>query len=183
MGFLSNLLNREAKKVLGDVLDTVADGVSDVIRSAGQTSIAGQTSVAGQTSASGHTTVAQSSGSASRVHREIGKSIAYNEAALRSLLEKNFEELFPEYEVRKNVPASQLNAEAGAENYSYGLFRNGQPKAMIMILMQSNDYRLARIRKAQAACQTQGIPYMNFMYYLPNREDYVANRLRSTILG
>ena len=177
MGFLSNLLNREAKKVLGDVLDTVADGVSDVIRSAGQTS------VAGQTSASGHTTVAQSSGSASHVHREIGKSIAYNEAALRNLLEKNFEELFPEYEVRKNVPASQLNAEAGAENYSYGLFRNGQPKAMIMILMQSNDYRLARIRKAQAACQTQGIPYMNFMYHLPNREDYVANRLRSTILG
>ena len=146
MGFLRNLLNREAKKGLS-------------------------------------TTASPSSGSAFRVHREIGKSIAYNEAALRSLLEKNFEELFPEYEVRKNVPASQLNAEAGAENYSYGLFRNGQPKAMIMILIQSNDYRLARIRKAQAACQTQGIPYMNFMYYLPNREDYVANRLRSTILG
>lgn len=159
MGFFSDLIKRETKKIMSDVVDnaigdTFKKPVSETSTSAGMN---------GKIS------------SDSRKRRESG------ERELRKRLEQIFAEEWADYEVRKNVPASELNAQPEAKTYSYGIYWCGQPKAMIMILTDRNQYRKKEVRLAGDACRMNGIPYMNFMSYLPNTCEYISKRLKENI--
>lgn len=92
-----------------------------------------------------------------------------------------FEEEFSEYEIRKDIPAQEFFAQDGAQNYTYGMYLNGEPKAMIMIIDGNNDYRRASVVKARTACADMHIPYMNFMSYMANHYDYVSERLHESV--
>lgn len=101
---------------------------------------------------------------------------------VRSKIEGIIASDFPEYELRKEVSASETNAAPGAKDYSYGIYLNNIPKAYIMIMEDHNHYRKAEVRLAREAAERNNIPYMNFMPYLPNEYSYVAERLKTNIL-
>lgn len=107
---------------------------------------------------------------------------AGGEKGLRERLETVIGQEWSDYELRKKVPAAEIGAQWGARAYSYGLYRNGQPKAMIMILTDRNHYRKKDVVLAREACEEKGIPYMNFMSHLPNRTEYISKRLRENII-
>lgn len=104
------------------------------------------------------------------------------EGGLRARLEYIIATEWSGYELYKEVLAADLGAEQGARNYSYGLFLNGEPKAMIMLIDDNNHYRRSDVVKAREACERMGVPYMNFMTYMSNRGDYISNRLRENVL-
>lgn len=159
MGFFSDLIKRETKKIMSDVVDnaigdTFKKPVSETSTSRGRNG---------------------KSSSDSRKRQESG------ERELRKRLEQIFAEEWADYEVRKNVPASELNAQSGARAYSYGLYWCGQPKAMIMVLTGRNEYRKQDVCMAYNACKMNGIPYMNFMSHLPNMPEYISQRLKENV--
>lgn len=105
------------------------------------------------------------------------------EAALRSRLEQVIANEYGAYELRQNVPASEMFAEYGAVDYSYGLYQNGAPVAFINIISNRNDYSLKRYRLAKEASVNRGVPHMNFFSHLPNESVYISQRLRKEIFG
>lgn len=163
MGFLDNLLKKEVRKSVSNILtkaiDTVGDSISDAISSA---------------PTSGQASAVQTSGSKARG----------TEAVVRERIEEIIARDFPSLELRRDVPASEMNAQTGARNYTYGLYLDGQPKAMIMLLDEDNHnlYRNSKITKAKRACESAGVPYMNFMLYMSNRPEYIAERFKNTIV-
>lgn len=105
------------------------------------------------------------------------------EAGLRARLEQVVANEYSEYELRQNVPSSEMFAEPGAVDYSYGMYKNGAPVAMINVISNRNDYRLKRFRLAKEAAVNRGIPHMNFFAHLPNETSYISERLRKEIFG
>lgn len=103
------------------------------------------------------------------------------EAGLRNRLEAVFAEEWGSYEVRRQVPADTFGAPEGAWAYSYGLYKEGQPKAMFMVLNNKNHYKRKGVLAARSACLENGVAYMNFMSYLPNHREYISERLRKNI--
>ena len=89
---------------------------------------------------------------------------------------------FSDYEVRTEIPASEFNAPAGAKSYSYGLYYNGYPKALVMVLDDRNHYRKKEVILARETAEQHGIPYMNFMPHLPNEKDYIYERINKNLL-
>lgn len=127
MGFLSNLLSREAKKLASDVISNVGDSLKEEFNIPTK-----------------HQT-ATASGYAATKKEQDGE------------------------------------AGFGAKKYSYGLYYNGQPKAMMMVLTDRNEYRKKSVMLSKDACYEKGVAYMNFMSHLPNRTDYISRRLRENI--
>lgn len=104
------------------------------------------------------------------------------EQELRRRIEKIIAEEWPGYELRKNVPSGVMEAPSDArEFYSYGVYRDNVPKAMIMILKDNNAYCRRDVRLARMACELKKIPYMNFMDYMENRPEYISQRFRENI--
>lgn len=85
-------------------------------------------------------------------------------------------------ELRTNVKSSELGAEAGALDYTYGLYSNGAPVAMIIILdPPTDDYWNKRTRLAKEACGRQGVGYVHFITRLPNRTSYIREQLKKIV--
>ena len=121
--------------------------------------------------------------SASRADESVspGEEPSVTEECLRQRLEKIMKNEWAEYEVRTEVPASQMNAPEKSRAYSYGMYLDGEPKAFIMILTNKNHYGLKAVVNSQFAAVENGVPYMNFFTHLPNRESYISNRLKENI--
>ncbi len=102
--------------------------------------------------------------------------------ALAEKLENTFATEYSNYTVRKDVPATEIAGSRAARNYTYGLYDcYGQPAAFIMLMVDRNDYARNAVRLAKEAAENQRIPYMNFMYHLPNEQSYISDRLRKNI--
>lgn len=173
MGFLNNLIKREARKVISSA---VSDAVDDLISGSSKTeSLSGTTAYGSST-----TTYGTGTKEAARDEKPCK-----GEKELRQRLERVFAEEWSGYELRKNVSAAELGADAGARDYSYGVYFDGQLKAVLMILdtnsSQSNEYRKKDVKASKRACEVRGIPYLNFISRLPNRRSYISERLRNTI--
>lgn len=85
---------------------------------------------------------------------------------------------YPDYELKENVDASVFYADAKASNYSYVMYKDGQPKLSIMILEGSNDYRLKRVVLAHEASEAQGVGCINIMTFLPSTTEYIEGRIK-----
>lgn len=110
-----------------------------------------------------------------------GEEPSITEEVLRERLEKIMAKEWSEYEIRKEVPASTMNAPEKSRAYSYGMYLNGEPKAFIMVLTVKHHYALKEVVNSQDASIRKGVPYMNFLTHLPNRESYISNRLKENI--
>lgn len=146
MGFFSNLLKKEAQKIISDKIDSFSEAWNP------------------------------QSGMDNQMSDEEG-----GESGLRKRLEAVVAREYSDCELRREVPASEMCAGAGAKNYSYGLYRNGAPIAFMMVMEDRNHYKKKEVCLAQEAARQFRIPYMNFMSHLPNRTEYISNRLRENI--
>lgn len=173
MGFLDNLLKKETRKAIskmvGNAVDNVFDNLNDTINSK-----MGNGNDAASTSATAYT----KSKFASNDPDEI--SCEYEESVVRARIEKVAAEEWAGYELRKNISAAEMGAEAGAKDYTYGLYLNGVPMAMILVLDKSG-YRRKCVRLAHQACRDRGVFCMNLMLHLPNRRSYISETLRKNV--
>lgn len=166
MGFLGNLLGKVVSGAVDGILNNAPGKDSDKVTSSGTATSSG---------------AAMSSNTA---RRGAGDEYCRGESDLRGRIESIVAEEWPGYELRKNVSSREMLAQAGAsEFYSYGIYHDGVPVAMIMLLRDNNAYRRKEIQLAQQACQEQQIPYMNFMIYMANYRSYISERLKKNIKG
>lgn len=105
----------------------------------------------------------------------------YSEDILRDRLERIFSEEWSGYEVRKDISAAELDAPAKSQPYSYGLYLQGKPKAMILVLEDKNDYRYWKVVSSHKACEKKGIFCMNLLPHMPNRRSYISKRLKDNV--
>ncbi len=161
MGFFSNLIKKEAQKLVSDVMD---NSVGNIIKK----NIPG-------------------SGVSSADESSVNRTYSYDrntdisEDGVRERLEQVFATEWSDYEIRRNIPSSELNADSKARSYSYGMYRDGQPKAMIMLLTNRNHYCRKDVRLAHDACYNIGIPCINIMSYLPSTTEYISGRLKENL--
>lgn len=153
MGFLDNLLKQGTRKIVSSVVDSVVDSVKSEIKGNNAKVVSGSDE----------------------------EDCCYDEAVIRARVEKVFSEEWSGYEVRRNVWAYEMGAEEGSHDYSYGLYLNGQPKAMVMVLKSSDDYRKKSVKLAHKACEEKGVFCMNLMPHLPNRRSYISKRLKDNV--
>lgn len=166
MGFLDNLLNKSAKKIVSDIARTATDAVSGELSQSIREGIQELTG-----SASATTAAPAYAASTATAPTGTGK---YEEVddKLRAILSKEF----PQYEVRENVSPETLGGTGKFMPYSFGIYENSSPKLFIMVVYNntcaSRTYRWSKEEAAKA-----GIPLINFVYAFENRTDYITNRL------
>lgn len=174
MGFLQNLLKKEAKKMLSNVINTAKDEVVRTINADPdaeyKSTVSTPASAPVQKSAPVAASVANSDEDFCESEKELGERIA-----------KIVAEEWPGYELRKDIAASEMDAAFGARKYSYGLYKNGTPKAMILVLDGRSLYCRKDTRLAHEACWQKGVFCMNLMMHLPNRRSYIAEQLRNNV--
>lgn len=85
---------------------------------------------------------------------------------------------FPEYEIRKNVHPSTLDASAHPSCYSvtYMFCKNGEP-ALAVLLMNTNQYRSMCANGTYDVLNNNGIKYIRFFKGMKNEHNYVVNRI------
>lgn len=113
----------------------------------------------------------------------MAETYCNGEPELRSRIEYIIRNEWQGYELVSNISAGTFGAKDGARDYSYGIYHNGAPVAMIMILHDNNEYRRKAVRLSHEACSCQSIPCMNFMSYMANYPSYISDRFRETIRG
>ncbi len=172
MGFLDSLLKRGARKLVAGVLDDVTDNVRDSIREKRSGSA---TTV---NTADNVTATARQSYSADGPDADCCNSVKVVEQRIRNVVS---EEWGDRIEVRKNIKASEMCADAGALDYTYGLYYNGAPVAMIILLTPPNYYWNKRTRLAREACERQRVGYVHFIMRLPNRTCYIREQLKKSV--
>lgn len=173
MGFLDRLIKKEARKIVAGVLDEVVDTVTDNIKdSIRENRNGGSTTV--------HTTSKSKKAPNDVDEAEEG---CYREAdVVKQRIEKVIsEEWGDQIEVRKNISSSEMYAEAGALDYTYGLYNNGSPIAMVIVLDYPDDYWCKRTRLAKEACGRQNVGYVHFITRLPNRTSYIREQLKKIV--
>lgn len=99
------------------------------------------------------------------------------EKVLRQRLQDVFAQDFADYEVRTNFDAGVPKA----RKYSYGLYYNGTPRMMIMVIDNRNHTYRKDVRLAREASASYGVPYLDFYTHLPNEVDYIRNRIRENM--
>lgn len=65
--------------------------------------------------------------------------------------------------------------------YAYGLFRAGQPVAMVLLLPNNTCYNRSDVAAFHRACERRGIFCMNLIPRLPNRYTYIRERLTGNV--
>lgn len=156
MGFFENLFKSQVKKVVSNAVDNAVD---NWIGNSNQANVSSNPVVSNPDE----------------------DDCCNSEAVVRSRVERIVAEEWPGYELRKNIPASELGAPFDARNYTYGLYLNGIPKATIIIIDNPNHYCKKDVRLAHEACERQGIFCMNLLLHLPNRRSYISERLRTNV--
>ena len=143
MGFLDNLLKKEAKKFVSGVVNKAVDNVVNG-NGSGNVKLAG-------------------------------------EAGLRARLEQVFANEYSAYELRQNIPSTEMGAEYGSVDYSYGLYKDGAAVAFVNVIGNRNDYSKKRFRMAKQAAENNNVAHMNFFSHLPNETSYISERLKREI--
>lgn len=85
------------------------------------------------------------------------------------------------YELRRDVAPQELGGNESMHPFTYGLYYNGAPKLMILVLEQSWGYKKKDVMAAHELCRSRGIACMNLMLHLPNRKSYIINRVRELL--
>lgn len=166
------ILDRIARRVLNTAIDSVVDSFMN----GSDTEKSGEANAAPSTAA----TAAKAASTA-----QTGDYSYENggEEGVRFRLETIFKEFYSDCEVRRDVPPSVVGAPENAQHFTYGLYRNGEPAALIIIMNKRGNYRRRDYKSAREACSERGVPYAHFMSYLPSNRDYIINKLKEIMPG
>lgn len=85
------------------------------------------------------------------------------------------------YELRRDISSVELGGTGQEHPFTYGLYYNGTPRLMILILEKSWEYKNRDVTAAHELCTSKGIACMNLMLHLPNRKSYIINRIRELL--
>lgn len=177
MGFLDNLFKKEARKIISGVVDSVVDEVVDNIRD-GRNGSAAVTSASDAGAAStSYSTSKTASAKADYFNEDFAESPEDIDRFVKSIVAEEWSG----YELRENISATELGAEKRARDYTYGLYLNGVPKAMILVLPLSHQYKNVDTRLAHKACKERGVFCMNLLPHMPNTRSYIAAMLRNNV--
>lgn len=179
MGFLDNLLKSKTRKIISDVMDSVVDNVVDSVKGAIQgNNTADEAKSAPNVSVkiNNHTIIEKNR------ENETGDDAHCegSESTVRRRIEMAAAENWPGYELRRNISAAEIGADKKARSFDYGLYLDGQPKVMIMILKQY-QYRCESVQRAHEACKRNGIGSFHLLMHLPNRKTYIAERVKAVM--
>jgi hypothetical protein len=97
------------------------------------------------------------------------------------------------YELHRNISPEELEQEFGQEiytrgggrcepeNITYGIYQGDTRILMIRRWEQYADYCHKANRQIKDYCDTNGVKILDFFDYLPNREDYMEQRIRNEL--
>lgn len=165
MGFLDKLFNDETRKIISNVVENVVDNVMDTIND----------------SINSNSSSSNTQSHASTIPNPDEADCCYKESVVRERIEKIAATEWGGYELRKDIPATDMGASVEARGYSYGLYLNGEPKAMIIIINNPSHYKKKDVLLAHQACENQQVFCMNLMLHLPNRYSYISKQLRDNV--
>ena len=161
MGLLESILKRQVRRMVNSAIDEAVDNtVGAALRDA-----------FGQNGKEGTQNFANSS------NPSVGRPGPSGEKLLRQRLTEVFAQNFPDYEVRTNLDSGVPRS----RKYSYGIYYNGTPRMMIMVIDDRNHAQLKEVRLAREASANYGVPYLDFYTHLPNEVDYIRNRIRDNM--
>lgn len=171
MGFLERLIKSKARELVSNV---VSNAVDDVITnlSNGRDVDNGSNVYQTDTSTVRTTVTAQNADE---------EDCCYDKNIVCARIEDIASTEWVGYELRWNIPAYEMGAAEEARDYSCGLYLDGMPKAMIIILEDPAHYRKKDTRLAHEACQAKDVFCMNLMLHLPNRRSYISEQLRKNV--
>ena len=180
MGLLESILKRQVRRIVNNALDEVVDNTIGVaIRDTfGQNGREGTQNYNNNYN-NNYSNESYKPYNETQTYRTTKTVVnrASGEKVLRQRLEEVFRTDYPDYEVRKNLDSGVY----GANKYSYGLYYNGMPRMMIMVISDGSHNITRGIRRAKEASASYGVPYLNFFAHLPNETDYVRNRIRANM--
>lgn len=122
----------------------------------------------------------ENAGNNGQTYRAASAKTTSNRVNLEREMMNLLADHFPEYDLRMEVSPSIFNADPMSRSYSYGLYRNGSPKMMIMVTEHNRDNNRA-YRYAKQACENAGVPFLNFFTHMPNEKEYVINRIKNAL--
>ncbi len=169
MGFLENLVKKQVRRVVSEAVEDAVDNtLGSALRNAfGTNGTEGTQNFSSSSATVSHTTTTT---------KKTGNK-GSGEKVLRQRLEEVFAEEWSGYTVQQDL----MSGVTGARNYSYGLYLNGVPKAMIMIITSNSHHNKKEDRLAAQASASYGVPYMDFYSHLPNEKEYISKRLKENI--
>ncbi len=174
MGFLDRLLKSEARRLVSSV---VSNAVDDVINNL--------TNDRGTDASSTVDTTYRSDTVSTRTTKDTTspdeEHCGYDKNIVCARIEDVVANEWAGYELRTNIPAYEMGAENGSRDYTYGLYLDGAPKAMIIILDTPSHYRMKDVRLSHEACRASNVFCMNLMLHLPNRRSYISEQLRNNV--
>lgn len=172
MGFLDNLFKKETRKIISGVVDSVVDNVKDSIRNDRGTTVTNNTAASAP---------AYNKNGKPRENETGDDENCYSDMnVIRRRIEMAAAEDWPSYELRRDIPATEFGAGENDHGFDYGLYLDGQPKLMIMILKPS-QYRNQSVHNAHAACKSRGVGSFHLLNHLPNRKTYIAERMKAAM--
>ncbi len=179
------LFDRLLKTGMRAVGDAVVDAVSDAIREKSEPTASTWNNTAGHREA----------GPREPKQVKIVERVVTEEEDEREFDEK-LAEILPElgeYEVRREVSPDELEQEAGHEiytrerrrrepnNFTYVLYQNGERVLIINFWSDYETYAHYANRDIREYCRSNGIKMLDFFEYLPNREDYMSQRISAQL--
>lgn len=175
MGFLDNLVRRAVNRAV----DTAVDSVMDTVLGRKDPFPA---NVVSEPAPAKVNVVPKTDGAAAENRAATKCENISGEELLRRRIETIAAREKPEFELRRQVSTREVDAPAGArEFFDYGFYRDGILVAVIVILHNSSAYRTKKVRLAQRACGDRQVGYMNFMSYMMNRPEYIAQRFAQIV--
>ena len=171
MGFLENLLKKESRKIISGVMDAVADTVADSVKDA-----IGQ---AGNKQSS--QSVKQTKHSEAVQKNADEEDCCFSEEIVEERIRKILASDFAGMELKKKIASNEIGAGHLSWNYTYGVYKDGAPVAMVNVLDNKNDYKRKIVLQSRQACADAGIGYVHFLLHLPNRSSYIKEQLKKII--
>lgn len=169
MGLFDRLLNNATKTLGNMVKDAVGDAVSSALNQ--------------------NTNTPSGSANAGRPVQTV------NTASDSRSFQTKFQEIIQKaggYELRKNVPAEELEQQYGTiwtrgasyakpDAISYIVCKNGAPVLYIRLWGDYGSYDHTANREIKRFCDSHGIKMLDFFDYLPNRMDYMTERINACL--
>ncbi len=86
---------------------------------------------------------------------------------------------FADYEVRRNVPASELMSDChpACTPVQFMFYKDGKP-VLAVVLVKENNYRGMNVLGTKRICDAKNITYIRFYHEYENDEAYVVERIR-----
>lgn len=86
---------------------------------------------------------------------------------------------FPDHEVRRNVPASELQpgCHPACTPVQFLFYSGGKP-VLAVVLVRTNNYGGMNVKATKKICEDLGIKYIRFYHEYENAESYVVERIK-----